>query len=67
MSERAALLTVLQVLGAALLVVGLYLLAGLAWTLIVGGVALLAVSTLAEIIDGPSLRQRRITRALRKG
>jgi hypothetical protein len=64
---RTLVLTLAQLAGAALLLAGLYLLAGLAWTLVVGGVALLVVSTLAEIIDGPSLRQRRITRALRKG
>jgi hypothetical protein len=55
--ERAALLTLLQVVGAGLLLAGLYLLAGLAWTLVVTGAALLAVSTLAEL-SGPATIRR---------
>lgn len=41
-----------QVSGAAAAVAGLYLLAGLAWTLAVTGVAALAVGTLAEARGG---------------
>jgi len=46
-----ALATLGQVLGAALLLAGLYLLAGLAWALVVAGAALLALSTYSELVE----------------
>lgn len=53
---RTVVLTLVQLAGAALLLTGLYLLAGLAWTLVGTGVALLAVSTLAEALGPATMR-----------
>lgn len=50
---RSALATAGQLAGAGVMLAGLYLLAGLAWTMVVAGAALLAVSTLVEIVAGP--------------
>jgi hypothetical protein len=61
------ILTILQVLGAIAVVAGVYVLLGLGWALVVGGVLLALAAVAAEVIAGPSLSQRRITRALRKG
>jgi hypothetical protein len=55
---RALVATAGQVLGAGLLLAGLYLLAGLAWAMVAAGAALLAVSTLAEIVAGPRVGVR---------
>lgn len=50
------LLTIGQALGAAVALLGLFLLAGPAWTALVGGVLLLAVFSLAEWVRARSSR-----------
>jgi hypothetical protein len=43
------ILTLVQVLGALLSLTGVYLLFGLPWTLVAGGVVLLVIATLTEL------------------
>jgi hypothetical protein len=62
---NTVMLTLGQLLGAALAMFGLYLLLGTAWTVTVGGVALLVVCIWAEAVTRPSLPQRRVERTLR--
>ncbi|MHA6626892.1 hypothetical protein ACU61A_15765 [Pseudonocardia sichuanensis] len=47
-----------QVLGAALLLIGLYWLLGLAWATVLAGASLLVVCTLAELAAAPPRRRR---------
>ncbi len=44
---------IVQVLGAAAVVAGVYLLCGLAWALLAGGVALTGTSVLVEYLSRP--------------
>ena len=46
---RSLLLGLLQLVGLAAALAGLYFLAGLAWVLVVGGLAVVATATLAEV------------------
>lgn len=49
---RSLLLGLLQLVGLAVALAGLYILAGLAWVLLVGGLAVVATATLAEAGKG---------------
>lgn len=64
---RTVLLTLGQLAGAACALYALAVLAGWPWSLLAGGLALGAACVWTEAVDGPSVRQRRITRALKNG
>jgi hypothetical protein len=57
-SARALVHTAVQLVGAGLLLAGLYALLGLAWTMTVTGGALLLASVLVEALSGASHVER---------
>lgn len=60
---RTVVLTGLQLVGLGVCLVGVYLLCGLAWALVLGGLALGGVAVLAEIpTPGPRRARRRPAR-----